>query len=163
MALCTLFFMAGITNKNASRIAPVIRHLISINRMILIPGLYLLTIGCFLGAIWANQSWGKYWGWDPKETWCLVSVLLYSLVVHLNHLPGLKGSFFYVLGSLLSFASILMTYFGVNYFLGGMHSYAGEASVSVLPVWLVLSLISLSLLIGLAYYRYKKVMANTEC
>ncbi|MFB6318722.1 cytochrome c biogenesis protein CcsA [Saccharicrinis sp. FJH54] len=163
LGLITLLLMSVLTEKNAPRISGTIRQLIVINRMILIPGLYLITIGCFLGGVWANQSWGKYWGWDPKETWCLVSVLVYSLVAHFNHLPGLKGSFYYVAGSLLAFSTILMTYFGVNYFLGGMHSYAGGGSIYTLPSWIFYVVILLIVLLILSYNRYKKVYAEVGC
>ncbi len=101
-----------------------IRELTTINERTLIAGLYLLTLGTFLGGIWANESWGRYWGWDPKETWALVSVLVYSFIAHMRYIPGLKSKFAYNLASVIGFFSILMTYFGVNYYLSGLHSYA---------------------------------------
>jgi cytochrome c biogenesis factor len=91
----------------------------------------MLTIGTFLGGIWANESWGRYWGWDPKETWALVSVLVYSFIIHMRFIPGLKSKFTFNLGSVLGYFSILMTYFGVNFYLSGLHSYAKGDPVPV--------------------------------
>jgi cytochrome c-type biogenesis protein CcsB len=114
--------------KNKKVIVDRIRELTAINERSLTIGLYMLTMGTFLGGIWANESWGRYWGWDPKETWALVSVLVYSFVAHMHRLPGLKSQFSFNLASLLGYSSILMTFFGVNYYLSGLHSYAkGDA------------------------------------
>ncbi len=110
--------------KNQLTMNEHIKELTSINERTLIVGLYMLAIGTFLGAVWANESWGRYWSWDPKETWALVSVLVYSFVVHMRYIPGLKSKFAFNLASILGFFSILMTYFGVNYYLSGLHSYA---------------------------------------
>ncbi|MDM7926954.1 MAG: cytochrome c biogenesis protein CcsA [bacterium] len=93
----------------------------------LLVGLVLLTIGNFLGAVWANESWGRYWGWDPKETWTLVTILLYAGVLHFRLVPGLRGPAAFNAGSLWAFGSVLMTYLGVNLYLSGMHSYATGA------------------------------------
>ena len=101
-----------------------IKELTTINERTIIVGLYMLAMGTFLGGVWANESWGRYWGWDPKETWALVSVLVYSFIVHMRYIPGLKSRFAFNLASLLGYFSILMTYFGVNYYLSGLHSYA---------------------------------------
>ena len=77
----------------------------------------MLTIGNFLGAMWANESWGRYWGWDPKETWALISILIYAFVIHMRLIPSLKGMWLFNLMSIVAFASIIMTYFGVNFYL----------------------------------------------
>ncbi len=84
----------------------------------------LLAIGIFLGAVWANVSWGAYWSWDPKESWALITLLVYSIPLHSDSLPWFRSERNYRLYSLLALATLLMTYFGVNYLLGGMHSYA---------------------------------------
>jgi ABC-type transport system involved in cytochrome c biogenesis permease subunit len=84
----------------------------------------MLTIGTFLGGVWANESWGRYWGWDPKETWALVSVLVYVFILHMRLIPALAGFYIFNLASLIGIWSIIMTYFGVNYYLSGLHSYA---------------------------------------
>ena len=101
-----------------------IANLTAINERSIVIGLYMLTIGTFLGGVWANESWGRYWGWDPKETWALVSVLIYAFIAHMNSIPGLKDKFSFNFASLISYGAILMTYFGVNYYLSGLHSYA---------------------------------------
>lgn len=97
-----------------------------ISRILLYPATCCLGIGIFLGAIWANVSWGSYWSWDPKESWALISFLLYGVAFHHHSLPWLRRPVWFHLFMLLGFLSILMTYFGVNYLLGGMHSYAGN-------------------------------------
>jgi cytochrome c-type biogenesis protein CcsB len=117
--------------KNKETIVDRIRELTAINERSLTIGLYMLTMGTFLGGIWANESWGRYWGWDPKETWALVSVLIYSFIAHMHRLPGLKSQFSFNLASLLGYSSILMTFFGVNYYLSGLHSYAKGDAIPV--------------------------------
>jgi cytochrome c-type biogenesis protein CcsB len=101
-----------------------IENLNRVNEMNLIVGLVLLTIGNFLGGVWANESWGRYWGWDPKETWALVTILVYTIVLHVRFIPKIQFAYVFPLLSTISFSSVLMTYFGVNFYLSGMHSYA---------------------------------------
>lgn len=92
-------------------------------------GLYLFTVGTFLGAIWANESWGRYWGWDPKESWALITIFVYVIITHLDNIPGFKTPIALSFSSLIGFITVLMTYFGVNYLLSGLHSYAsGDAA-----------------------------------
>ena len=107
----------------------------TINEMAMILGLAMLTIGNFLGGVWANESWGRYWGWDPKETWALISIVVYIIVLHVRFIP--KGNNPYVFASLsvIAFYSILMTYFGVNFYLSGLHSYAAGDPLPI-PVFL---------------------------
>jgi ABC-type transport system involved in cytochrome c biogenesis permease subunit len=81
--------------------------------------------GIFIGAIWANQSWGRYWGWDPKEVWALIVFLLMGFTFHNRTLVWFRKPLFYHIFVLIIFLAVLMTYFGVNYILGGKHSYAG--------------------------------------
>ncbi|MDR0538106.1 MAG: cytochrome c biogenesis protein CcsA [Tannerellaceae bacterium] len=100
-----------------------VKELSIINEMALWIGLALMTIGTFLGAIWANESWGRYWGWDPKETWALITIIVYSIVLHLRLVKKMDDMRTFNLMSVLAIAAVLMTYFGVNYFLSGMHSY----------------------------------------
>jgi len=83
-----------------------------------------LTVTIFIGGIWAENAWGSYWSWDPKETWALITFMIYAIGVHEQSLPFLRNTRNYHLFMTLAFLTILMTYFGVNYFLGGMHSYA---------------------------------------
>ena len=98
----------------------------ALNRLMLYPAEIFLTIGIFLGAIWANQSRGTYWSWDPKEVWALISMLIYCIPFHTESLPFMKKAKVMDWYLIMAFLSILMTYFGVNYLLGGMHSYAGN-------------------------------------
>jgi ABC-type transport system involved in cytochrome c biogenesis permease subunit len=96
------------------------------SRTLLYPALFLLAAGIFIGAIWANVSWGRYWGWDPKEVWALITLLLYSLALHTESLPAFCRPRFYHSFMIVAFLAVLMTYFGVNFLLGGMHSYAAQ-------------------------------------
>lgn len=132
-ALMGLFNMVlMIVGQGRERIRATVKELTVLNEMAMILGLMLMTIGTFLGAVWANESWGRYWGWDPKETWALISVVVYTIVLHLRFIPGWKSKWLFNLLSLLAIASVLMTYFGVNYYLSGMHSY-GKTDARLLP------------------------------
>ena len=102
-----------------------INLLANASRTILYPALFLLAIGIFIGAIWANVSWGSYWSWDPKETWALITLMVYAAGVHTHSIPRLSQPMPFHIYMLAAFACVLITYFGVNYLLGGMHSYAG--------------------------------------
>lgn len=95
-----------------------------VSRIILYPAVFCLAAGIFVGAVWANISWGRYWGWDPKEVWALVTLLLYSLALHTDSLPPFRRPMFFHIFSIIAFLSVPITYFGVNLILGGMHSYA---------------------------------------
>lgn len=95
-----------------------------LRRDLLRPAVFLLATGIFLGAVWANVSWGTYWSWDPKESWALVTLIIYALPLHQQTIPWFRSERNYKLYSLIALASLLMTYFGVNFLLGGMHSYA---------------------------------------
>ena len=141
------------------RISATIDDLTVINYKSLTIGLYLLTTGTFLGAVWANESWGRYWGWDPKETWSLITIIVYSFVIHARMIPGLKDIYTFNLLSLFAFSSVMMTYFGVNYYLTGLHSYAGGDPVPV-PVFVYVAVAVLVSLAVLAYGRYRKLSAR---
>lgn len=140
---------------NQKRIETTIKELTNINEMNLIIGGYLLTIGTFLGAVWANESWGRYWGWDPKETWALVTVVVYAFIVHMRLTHGLKGTYAFNFGALISFSSVLMTYFGVNYYLSGMHSYAAGDPVPV-PVFVYYTIVIIFAVSIWAYVKENK-------
>jgi cytochrome c-type biogenesis protein CcsB len=152
IGLITMILYIAKNKGNQVSLTGHIKHLTRLNKIVLIAGLYLITIGCFLGAIWANQSWGRYWGWDPKETWCLITILVYSFVGHMHNMKDFDTDFAFNLGSILAFGSVLMTYFGVNYFLGGMHSYAGGEPATV-PIFAYVILIALIGLIYVAYFN----------
>lgn len=101
-----------------------ISRLQTVSRLLLYPAVFCLTIGIFVGAVWANVSWGTYWGWDPKEVWALVTMLVYSFPLHSRSLRWLQKPLVFHTYMVLAFLSVLFTYFGVNFFLGGMHAYA---------------------------------------
>ena len=96
-----------------------------LSKIMLYPAEILLGIGIFLGAVWANISWGRYWSWDPKETWALITFMIYAVGFHRVDLKFLQNNRKLHIFFVIAFSTVLMTYFGVNYFLGGMHSYAG--------------------------------------
>lgn len=95
-----------------------------LSRLFLYPAVAMLTIGIFVGAVWAERSWGEYWGWDPKETWALITLMVYAVPLHTTSVSALRRPLAYHVFMTAAFLTIIMTYFGVNYFLGGMHSYA---------------------------------------
>jgi len=124
MAFLNLGIMIFRTKKNIERVDMTILELSNTIEMALLIGLVLLTIGNFLGGVWANESWGRYWGWDPKETWSLVTIIIYAFVLHLRQIPALKNIYTFNFMAMISLSSVIMTYFGVNYYLSGLHSYA---------------------------------------
>ena len=136
-----IYVLKNKTNKH--RLDLVTSELTHINEMNVTVGLFLATVGTFLGGIWANESWGKYWGWDAKETWALVIVITYTMVLHLRFIKNMKGEFIFNIGSVLAYSSVLMTFFGVNYYLSkGLHSYAaGERTVFPVWAWIAISVI----------------------
>jgi cytochrome c-type biogenesis protein CcsB len=152
IGLQNIIIMAFSGGKMSSRFELLLDDLSGVLNLALIVGLYLMTIGTFLGAVWANESWGRYWGWDPKETWALITVIIYTLVLHLRHIPHLNNIFVINAGGLLAFGSVLMTYFGVNYFLTGMHSYAGGDPFTI-PIYAKAALMIIVLMIGIAAYN----------
>ncbi len=146
---------------NHERISDTIDELTIINFKTLTLGLYLLTIGTFLGAVWANESWGRYWGWDPKETWSLITIIVYTIVTHSRTIPGMKDVYTFNLLSLFGFSSVLMTYFGVNYYLSGLHSYASGDPVPV-PVFVYVTVLLLIIVSAGAYFKYSRFKRTGE-
>ncbi|WP_136481398.1 cytochrome c biogenesis protein [Cognatitamlana onchidii] len=159
LGIVSLLLMIFTTESNKLKMDLNIKELTIINEMSLTVGLVMLTIGNFLGGMWANESWGRYWGWDPKETWALISIMVYAFVIHMRLVPGLRGRWFFNLMSIIAFSSILMTYFGVNFYLAGLHSYAsGDQIVSVKFIAIACAIIAI---LGFFAYRgyakfYKK-------
>ena len=121
-------------SESKPHIDDTIKHITAINEAALILGLAALIVGNFLGGIWANESWGRYWGWDPKETWAYVAIITYAIVIHLRMIPKMNTPYVFAVASTLAFSTILMTYFGVNFYLSGMHSYATGDPVPI-PTW----------------------------
>jgi cytochrome c-type biogenesis protein CcsB len=148
------------TKKNVQLVNNHIGEITYISEMTMTVGLFMLTIGTFLGGIWANESWGRYWGWDPKETWALVSVLVYAVILHLRYIPGLSGKFLFNSVSLWGYAAILFTFFGVNFYLVGLHSYAQGEGLGAIPSWLISTIIVFVLFTALAAWRNKSFKMN---
>ncbi len=149
-----LISIAG--KKNKEKIGLNIKELTIINELSLTVGLIMLTIGNFLGGMWANESWGRYWGWDPKETWALISILIYAFVIHMRFVPGLRGNWTFNFMSIVSFSSIMMTYFGVNFYLVGLHSYASGDKI-ITPSFVYYAILCVGLLGAFSYWRYQTV------
>jgi cytochrome c-type biogenesis protein CcsB len=147
------------TKKNGKLIGQHINELTYVSEITMTIGVFMLTIGTFLGGIWANESWGRYWGWDPKETWALVAVLTYAVILHFRYIPGMKGKFLFNAVSMWGYASILFTFFGVNFYLVGLHSYAQGEGLAKIPMSLIYTVIAFTLFTVIAAirnYQYKK-------
>ncbi|MGE5357136.1 MAG: cytochrome c biogenesis protein CcsA [Deltaproteobacteria bacterium] len=155
ISILNLILMILSTEVNKKVMMKNIRELTMISEIILLVGLIMLSVGTYLGGVWANESWGRYWGWDAKETWALVTILVYAFILHMRMIPGLKSIFAYNFATLFGFASVIMTYFGVNYYLSGLHSYAAGDPVPIPPM-VYYTVIILALISGLAYYFYNK-------
>jgi len=121
LAICALISLAMLFRRQSDDVSSAEYLLLRIAHII---ALFALAAGIFLGAIWANVSWGRYWGWDPKEVWALITMLVYCFPLHAQSLPMFRSPRAYYLYMVLAFLTVLMTYFGVNFLLGGMHSYA---------------------------------------
>jgi cytochrome c-type biogenesis protein CcsB len=156
LALVNLLFMTMFTRHNASKLSLSIRELSCIIEISLIIGLYLIAVGTFLGGVWANESWGRYWGWDPKETWALITILVYAFITHMQMVPSLKGEFAFNLASLTGISSVLMTFFGVNYYLSGLHSYASSDPLKI-PIFVYLIIACIFIISIFARYKYKRL------
>lgn len=151
IGILNLLMADFLNQKNSLRISATIDKMTAINQASMILGLYFLTIGTFIGGIWANESWGRYWGWDPKETWSLITILVYTFITHMRWIPGFRGWYAVNLGSVAGLLSVLMTYLGVNYYLSGLHSY-GSGEGLQFPIVLVIVFI----LIGIIAFFAKK-------
>jgi len=156
LGLVALLLMLFTNESNKEKMTLHIKEITYINEMALTIGLVMLTIGNFLGGQWANESWGRYWGWDPKETWALISIMVYAFVIHARFVPAFRGLFSFNFMSVLAFASILMTYFGVNFHLTGMHSYAsGEKQNVIIYLYIFITYMVFSTLV---YLKYRKIL-----
>ncbi len=153
LGIFTLILMVVNKGQKNGHTLLAIKELTIINEVTLFLGLALLTVGNFLGGVWANESWGRYWGWDPKETWAAVTILVYAAVLHMRFIPKLNSIYIFNVASVLAYFSVIMTYFGVNYYLSGMHSYAAGDPVPI-PVWVYFAVASVFALIAVAW-RYR--------
>ena len=154
LGLVSLLLMIFTNEKNKKRMDLNIKELTLINEMALTVGMVLLAIGTFLGGQWANESWGRYWGWDPKETWALISLIVYAFVIHMRLIPGLRGRWLFNLFSILSLGSIMFTYFGVNYYLSGLHAYQSGGDIAGQKI--VITVVVIIVLAAVSYWKYKK-------
>ena len=155
LGIVTLILTIIATKKNRKIFSRKLEELTIVNELSLTIGLVMLTIGNFLGGMWANESWGRYWGWDPKETWALISIMIYTAVLHLRIIPRLNNKWLFNLMSIISFAAILMTYFGVNFYLVGLHSYASGDKV-ITPDFVYYSTVFVFILGLISYFANKK-------
>jgi len=155
LGIVTLFLTIIATKKNKKIFSRKLEELTIVNELSLTIGLVMLTIGNFLGGMWANESWGRYWGWDPKETWALISIMIYTAVLHLRIIPRLNNKWLFNLMSIISFAAIMMTYFGVNFYLVGLHSYASGDKV-ITPDFVYYSTVFVFILGLISYFANKK-------
>lgn len=154
IGILNLILMICTTPQNKLRIQRIVSELSLTSELILIAGLMIISIGTYLGGVWANESWGRYWGWDAKETWALVTILVYAFILHMRFIPGLRGMYAFNLSTLFGFASVMMTYFGVNYYLSGLHSYAAGDPVPI-PAFIYYLAAAFLLLGVLAKWKYR--------
>ena len=156
IGVLNLISMIFATENSNARVKRTIKEMTSISEMTLIGGLVMVSVGTYLGGVWANESWGRYWGWDAKETWALVTILVYAFILHMRFIPGLRGAYAFNVASLFGFASVMMTYFGVNYYLSGLHSYAAGDPVPI-PTFVYYTVGSLVVISLLAYWRNRRL------
>jgi cytochrome c-type biogenesis protein CcsB len=154
LGFVALILILFTNEKNKDKMDLNIQEITYINEMALTIGLIMLTIGNFLGGQWANESWGRYWGWDPKETWALISIMIYAFVIHARLVPSLRGKWVFNLMSMFAFLSILFTYYGVNFHLVGLHSYASGEAKSL--HWIYYSMGTIALIGAISYPKYLK-------
>ncbi len=157
IAIITLaFFIISDNDLYKKHKESTLKELTVVSEMSLTIGLYVLTVGNFLGGIWANESWGRYWSWDPKETWAFISIMVYAFVLHMRLVPGLRNRWAYHVAAMFAFCSMVMTYFGVNYYLSGLHSYAAGDPVPI-PAWVYIGLGTMLTIAVLSYFKFKKL------
>ena len=159
LGIVALILMILATKSNSSIIKNKLAEITIINELAITIGLIMLTIGNFLGGMWANESWGRYWGWDPKETWALISILIYAFVLHMRLIPKMRGQWLFNLMSIIAFASIVMTYFGVNFYLVGLHSYASGDKV-ITPNFVYYSILFVFVLGLISKFKYNKFLVK---
>ena len=154
---CLILFML----KPSKKIERTLKEITIVNEMSLTVGIFMLTIGTFLGGMWANESWGRYWSWDPKETWAFISIMMYAIVLHMRLVPGLRGKFALNIAALWAVSGPIMTYFGVNYYLSGLHTYAAGDSVPI-PAWVPGTVVVFFILSIVAYILRRKYSKQND-
>ncbi len=161
ISLLILLMKLFVNSKNKDRILLTASELTHISEMTITIGLFMLTIGTFLGGVWANESWGRYWGWDSKETWALASAITYAMILHFRFIPFLKSEFTFNTAGLWAYSTIIMTFFGVNFYLSGLHSYAQGDPIPI-PFWVPVTVVALILLNVVSYLRYRRVVSASS-
>ena len=152
LAIVSLMIDIFKTKESKKRMLLTAKELRLVSEMSMTIGIFMLAIGTFLGGVWANESWGRYWGWDSKETWALASVLTYTIILHFRFIPKLKSDYVFNLGAMWGYGSIIMTFYGVNFYLTGLHSYATGDPLPI-PIWVPITLLAFLTLSIAAYYR----------
>ena len=160
IGLINLILMIFITKSNKDRVKRIITEMSYISELTIFGGLVMVSVGTYLGGVWANESWGRYWGWDAKETWALVTILMYAFILHMRIIPKLTGLFVYNVSTIFGLATVIMTYYGVNYYLSGLHSYATGDPVPI-PKWVYIVVLCLIVISVLAYLKKRKYKAIT--
>ena len=155
IGLINLILMIFTTEKNKVRVKRIIQEMSYISELTLIGGLFMVSVGTYLGGVWANESWGRYWGWDAKETWALVTILVYAFILHMRLIPKMRGLFAYNVATIFGLASVIMTYYGVNYYLSGLHSYATGDPIPI-PNWVYIAVACIIVISVLAFWRKRK-------
>ncbi|MFT6337528.1 MAG: cytochrome c-type biogenesis protein CcsB [Halioglobus sp.] len=156
IGIINLLLMIFLTENNKKRIKEIITEMTYISELTLVGGLVMISIGTYLGGVWANESWGRYWGWDAKETWALVTILVYAFILHMRIIPKMYSLYSFNVATLFGFASVAMTYFGVNYYLSGLHSYAAGDPVPI-PTWVYIAVVCVIIVSVLAFWRKRTV------
>ena len=155
IGLINLILLIFISEKNKTRVKRIVQEMSYISELTLIGGLFMVSVGTYLGGVWANESWGRYWGWDAKETWALVTILVYAFILHMRLIPKMRGLYAYNVATIFGLASVIMTYYGVNYYLSGLHSYATGDPVPI-PNWVYIAVACIIVICILAFIRKRK-------
>ena len=155
IGLINLILIIFTSNSNKERIKEIVTEMSYISELTLTGGLFMVSIGTYLGGVWANESWGRYWGWDAKETWALVTILVYAFILHMRIIPKLTGLFMYNVSTIFGLATVIMTYYGVNYYLSGLHSYATGDPIPI-PSWVYIVVAIIIAITVLAYLKKRK-------
>jgi cytochrome c-type biogenesis protein CcsB len=160
LGLLTLGTSLGRNTRNTTKISLLLQELSLTNEKLVTIGLFLTAVGTFIGCIWANESWGTYWSWNAKQTWSLIIVLVYGVVLHFKYIPGLQSPIAFNIAAILSFGSVLMTFIGVNYyFTKGLHSYASD-DPPIFPIWAWVSIAALLVLIVSALVKERRFIGS---
>lgn len=155
IGIINLILLIFLTGENKDRVKRIVKEMTLLSEITLIGGLIMISTGTYLGGIWANESWGRYWGWDAKETWALVTILIYAFILHMRIIPKMYNLYSYNLATIFGLASVIMTYYGVNYYLSGLHSYAAGDPVPV-PSWVYIMVTAIFGISVAAYWKKRK-------